>query len=400
MLGRKRDRTLTCASGLIHGRPDWKFEYPSSSKARKDFLKPTELGEIGPPEPSNRAQRPKQQKLDTSALVENPTLTPSFQYTGNIASPPGPKAWTTIHYTVRILVKRRDEKCVLLEPYKIRLKPKLVAWVLNQHSWVWEDRPTMWENWMYRQWIKREDEAFRAFEEEYTSEGVSTAERFTAFLYKFRNDPVVEKAGPRRVSSDQQLRVEDESLDKMEKTLQEVKITGAKARRPPMRRSGAKVGETVDGVIPSRHDSIVTSAGEIMGAKKASITSAAFSAISDADSNNSGVTCHLTLVPPDGQPPINRAMINPYRVIYPNPKPFIQKQIGHGQLRGSRATAPPYGSSTKSAKTKAARARKSQQMNGEDDDWLEQLDFKAFQPRRQYDIRRPGFGGDKSYRGE
>jgi hypothetical protein len=251
----------------------------------------------------------------------------------------------------------------------------------------------MWENWMYRQWIKREDEAFQAFEEKYASEGVSTAERFTAFLYKYRNDPVMEKAGPRRVSSDQQLRVKDESLDETEKMLAKVETTGAYPRRPRVRRSGAKVDDTVDGLIRSERDSIVTSAGVTMGARKASIDSAAFSAISDADSDNSGITCHLTLVPPDGQPPINRTVINPYRIIYPNPKPFIRKQIAHGQLRGSRAIGPSYNGPTKSSGSKATPAQMAQLK-----DVLEQLDLKALPPKRQYDIHRPGFGGDKRYR--
>ena len=91
-----------------------------------------------------------------------------------------------IHFTVRILMSARHQGCHLLSRYTTFQREGRVVWAdVTGNRGFLEERPTAWETWMFRQWIKREEELFGAAHSTFSG---FDDERLTRFLYPYRRE--------------------------------------------------------------------------------------------------------------------------------------------------------------------------------------------------------------------
>lgn len=220
--------------------------------------------------------------------------------------------WPTIHHTVRLLKHRRGDKCPALDCLTTKISNDIVAWVSDSDSNVglWEDRATEWELWMYRQWVKREEEAFR------DSPGDLQDLRFTAFLYKYRNEMLrnSEEATLYRSTSD----------EKQYKTYLANKGVGEPFENQAQDSSNEQ----------QRVDSAYESDSSIYSDTR-NISFMTFSVDSNTTSvNRSGVRYPIEALDIEGAIPERPGKLNPQRLIVPAPPAqWLQQQLRSVQLR-------------------------------------------------------------------
>jgi hypothetical protein len=93
-----------------------------------------------------------------------------------------------VHFTVRIIMCKRKESCKqILERFHTTWlsEPKGIWWTGEAtDNGLWEDKASDWENWMFRQWIKREEEHFP----DPTDNPDPTNKRFTHSLKSHRSE--------------------------------------------------------------------------------------------------------------------------------------------------------------------------------------------------------------------
>ncbi|KAF2013902.1 hypothetical protein BU24DRAFT_494283 [Aaosphaeria arxii CBS 175.79] len=156
--------------GALHGddshKPLWQ-----KPKARMELFnseKRVLLWQNRPQRPRNRAQIPARIEANTiSAFTEYNVPLATVGESINTATASA-KANTTIHFTAALMIQKLSYKPGLLENMELRAVEKpgagcCRAWIdpeLRRPFGIWEDRSTKWEDWMFRQWIKREEKCY------------------------------------------------------------------------------------------------------------------------------------------------------------------------------------------------------------------------------------------------
>ncbi|ORX94931.1 hypothetical protein BCR34DRAFT_608116 [Clohesyomyces aquaticus] len=199
--------------GIVHGPETWStalWNLPgqSSITIREPHLKLGVLVDTIPPQPKHNAQ-PRVSDLDPRILHDVNASSLSFtlpdmsyfrpqaandntEKTGELSFPTKP--WPTVHFTVRILMAARKTPCHLLSRLNTTRFGRNIAWTdVTQQRGLFEDPPTAWESWIFRQWIKREEDMFskEAGERPHhlsVSGSSPVEERFTRFLYPYRRE--------------------------------------------------------------------------------------------------------------------------------------------------------------------------------------------------------------------
>ncbi|KAJ4346792.1 uncharacterized protein N0V89_010724 [Didymosphaeria variabile] len=116
----------------------------------------------------------------------------------------------SIHFTVRILMSARKQECHLLLKYSTITRSGRITWAdVTRVRGFFEEEPTAWETWMFRQWIKREEELFG--KDLMTS---AENERLTRFLYPYRREgdrprKAFYSPAPRASSTDRSRKIKD-----------------------------------------------------------------------------------------------------------------------------------------------------------------------------------------------
>lgn len=134
-----------------------------------------------------------------------------------------PAAFPCIHFTVRILMSERKQGTPLLSHLSTIKHGKNIAWTdVTGTRGFFEEPPTAWESWMFRQWIKREEEMFG----KEMSSSFSGGERFTRFLYPFRREGerprrAFYSPAPRASSTDRSSEIKDAN-DMLEERMEKI----------------------------------------------------------------------------------------------------------------------------------------------------------------------------------
>lgn len=184
--------------GLIHGEESWNFSgWPSHPLSRHEFLRVRTLSPDNAPPPPLECALLKVNDLDMAQLysqgsVHNDAPGDTDKVTIHITRSREPGPQSTIHGTVRLLIAKRKEPCVLLRGWwygSCRIPEEgvfLNVWSWDMISGIFEDRLSNWETLIYGEWIKREDQVYRDFNVSTDSKGALSVERFTAFLSRCR----------------------------------------------------------------------------------------------------------------------------------------------------------------------------------------------------------------------
>jgi hypothetical protein len=169
------------------------------------------------------------------------------------APPPSNQSWPRIHFTVRILMSARKQECYLLQRFSHTRVGKLVAWTdVTDTRGLFEDPVTKWESWMFRQWIKREEDMFG-------NEPSPAEDRFTRFLHPFRHEgerprKAFYSHAPRASSADRSGRIKDANDMVAEGLEKGSDLTQSRASAATSVESGVKYYLDLDfeGYLPER----------------------------------------------------------------------------------------------------------------------------------------------------
>lgn len=181
---------------MVHGKLSWKetlWFIDSSLEAREHFLKAYKLDESDSPWPLNRGRVAGGIQRDPKAVASDRKTDPDHDSAEDIKALHGKSALTTIHRTVGLLETKMEESSPLLEGWNMYYHQnrhhtqlgeelKVIKWVKdgNMSEGIWQDRATGFENDMYEDWIRRENELWEK----------DRPGRFTAFLHRYRKDPM------------------------------------------------------------------------------------------------------------------------------------------------------------------------------------------------------------------
>jgi hypothetical protein len=174
------------------------------------------------PPPSTNNTKPPKKDVDVSALsddtmnaaraiIQETYANGTTECTGDEAQQLSNQLpYPCIHFTVRILMSARRQECYLLSRFSTIRHGNNIAWAdVTGTRGYFEDPTTDWESWMFRQWIKREEEIF-------SKEPGPSADndRFTHFLYPFRREGERPRKAfyypvPRASSTDRSCRIKD-----------------------------------------------------------------------------------------------------------------------------------------------------------------------------------------------
>jgi hypothetical protein len=135
---------------------------------------------------------------------------------------------------------------------------KYIAWVdVTRTRGFFEDPPTAWETWMFRQWIKREEAIF-SHQQELESSSSSPKDRFTSFLYPFRHEGDRPKKAfyfptPRASSVDRSQKIKDAN-DMVMETEKAIGLSQSRSSAATSVASGVKYNLDLDweGALPQR----------------------------------------------------------------------------------------------------------------------------------------------------
>jgi hypothetical protein len=189
--------------GRVHGKKDWpkRTPYRWSATSRLDMLTTVPLDRDPPHLPSNVKGLPDEKELEISQLMgDGKSKMSSVRSLERPHNSTGrneqrvPKAQTTVHHTVRLLKTKRNVECLLLAELDIKRDYRnggAIRWTdRSKKTAIWEDVPTVWEKFMYDEWIKRENEVYSKLDMSPAPNDPTDITRFTAFLAKYRLDPV------------------------------------------------------------------------------------------------------------------------------------------------------------------------------------------------------------------
>ncbi|KAJ4293473.1 hypothetical protein N0V90_008756 [Kalmusia sp. IMI 367209] len=211
--------------GSVHGpesfaTPLWRLPGQSSITARESIFKSRSFDGNVPSKPQDLAQPPPYD-LDPSVLNDDAVhaeqilsekdyatdIPPLVQETSDASPSTQQSSWSSIHFTVRILMSARRQECHLLSKYSTIYSNNRIAWAdVTGTRGFYEECPTAWETWMFRQWIKREEDLF--------GQSPADNERFTRFLYPFRREgerprKAFYAPAPRTSSTDRSQKIQD-----------------------------------------------------------------------------------------------------------------------------------------------------------------------------------------------